>query len=146
MKKYGRENVRGGIYTAVDQDVLDSLLGENLYKEIDLAFEQNQNRRTKIKKKRDKKAAKEKLEERKYTFCSYDFVVYDNSTEVKGAIRNGIRDKIPLKIKGAAPIPIFVVHKTKKAYIRRTYMNKYGREIQGFVNKHRARNVEVEGN
>lgn len=35
MKIYGRENVRGGRYSAVSQSVVDSLLGEELCKAID---------------------------------------------------------------------------------------------------------------
>lgn len=37
MKRYGRENVRGGIYCAVDQDIVDSILGEALCYDIDTA-------------------------------------------------------------------------------------------------------------
>ena len=45
MKKYGRENVRGGIYCAVDQSIVDSLLGEELCREIDKAVEKYRNRK-----------------------------------------------------------------------------------------------------
>lgn len=35
MKRYGRENVRGGKYCAVDQEVLDQLMGKELCEKID---------------------------------------------------------------------------------------------------------------
>ena len=37
MKLYGRENVRGGRYSAVSQSVVDSLLGEELCRNIDVS-------------------------------------------------------------------------------------------------------------
>ncbi|MBP3297129.1 MAG: hypothetical protein J6M27_11155 [Lachnospiraceae bacterium] len=59
MKKYGRENVRGGIYCAVDQRVVDSLLGQSLCIEINWLAAKNKAE------KEEKKARKLKNDERR---------------------------------------------------------------------------------
>ena len=38
MFKYGKDNVRGGKYVAVEQTVIDELLGEDLCNKIDQRF------------------------------------------------------------------------------------------------------------
>lgn len=47
MKKYGRENVRGGIYCAVDQAIVDSMLGEELCNSIDVSIKKTPKTRKK---------------------------------------------------------------------------------------------------
>lgn len=55
MKRYGKENVRGGIYCAVDQNIVDAQLGFKLCKEIDKAYLIYQNKLNKSIKNRNQR-------------------------------------------------------------------------------------------
>ena len=136
MKQYGRDNVRGGIYCAVDQDIVDSFLGESLCREIDVAAEAFLKRKERKDKTYRKK--KEKKERRsaplKERLNGFEITVYNLnvpfSTKKK---RQLVTRFIGIKYeKRILRIPIEVDYENKIIYVPDVHMERYGNLIERY--------------
>ncbi len=113
MKKYGRQNVRGGEYVAEDQGIIDSLLGEELCKEIDKAFAVNRmdRRRKEIRERIALEKKRERDVENQKRFSTYRLKIYDYNTKFSDAQKSR---RIANRI---GEIPCFVDHEAREIQI-----------------------------
>ncbi len=147
MKKHGRENVRGGIYCAVDQATVDSFLGEDLCRKIPLttvhkAKEKDiaQAKDTTTKKNNDttKKSKtairKEKRKLRGYVgenTALHEFKVRSFGVNHKKNTRN--LTSMKLLIDNVGPVRVMADHQNKVIWVPDTIMKKHGDAIMARI-------------
>ena len=119
MKKYGRENVRGGIYSAVDQDIVDNLLGKQKCNKIDRVFENKD-----YNKKPNKKKKKPPANLRHLPFADFEICIYSvpDRIYVKHKVET-IQNQILLRNRKV--ITVYVDYKRNKVWISKKDMNEY---------------------
>lgn len=135
MKKYGRENVRGGMYCAIDQNIVDSFLGDNLCKEIDAAAEASFKRRQRIETKRKKKEAQEiRNKPLNEILKGFQISIYKiNVPFPKKKKRQLITRFVVIQCKDRMlRIPIMIDYKNKIFYVSDIHMNRYGKQIEKY--------------
>lgn len=131
MKKYGRHNVRGGIYCAIDQNIIDSFLGESLCKEIDAAVEARLQRKKKTEERQRKRKERinTPLNER---LKGFKIIVYNISESLsKRRKKQYVTRYIAIECdKRMVRIPIHIDYANRVMYIANIHMSRYGNHIK----------------
>lgn len=135
MKKYGRQNVRGGVYCAVDQATVDSFLGEELCKRIPLVT----NCKVKAKgipKIKDKIKKEKSVAEKKKKYSKgcvgentplFEYTVQSFGVNHKKNTRNFTSMK--LIIDNVGPVKVMADHQNKVIWVPDTIMKVHGDAI-----------------
>lgn len=141
MGKYGRENVRGGRYCAVDQEVLDQLMGKELCKKIDGIYKKNSSKNKTTNKKKNKTVSGYSKEEgfgiKDLPFHDYIIKEYRVGQHIRA--RNWIKAKFAVKGKS---IIVKVIHDTKTIWVSEQIMKQFGKEA--IVNRIRQNSCKEE--
>lgn len=121
MKKYGRNNVRGGRFVAVEQEKIDELLGYDRCKIIDQYHEAELKKAKRAKKMAKKRSIpKTKHSEQTVNFWKFEFVYIDEDfSDTKSVIESKVQN-----IKGKTVvfrIPIKIDQKNNTVYISKKY-------------------------